>query len=165
MKVVFPGSFDPPTNGHLNLIRRAAKVFDSVVVVIGDNGDKSNNFTTEERKVFLEEITNDIPNVEVGITKTLIVEYAKEVGATVMLRGVRALTDFGYEFELAMTNKSLDPEIEIVFMPTDPRYFVVRSSIVIELARMKGKIEGMVPPCVAKALYVKFDYPDLSVGG
>lgn len=165
MKVVFPGSFDPPTNGHLNLIYRAAKVFDSVVVVIGDNGEKSNIFSVDERKAFLEEITSDIPNVEVGITNELIVEYAKEVGATVMLRGVRALTDFGYEFELAMTNKSLDPEIEIVFMPTDPKYFVIRSSVVNELARMKGKIKGMVPSCVEKALYVKFGYPNLSAGG
>ena len=160
MKVVFPGSFDPPTNGHLNLIHRASRVFDFVEVVIGDNGEKTNIFTVEERFKFLEEITEDIPNVKVGITDRLIVEYAKEVGAKVMLRGVRALTDFGYEFELAMTNKSLDPEIEIMFMPTDPKFFVIRASVVNELARMHGKISGMVPECVEEALRVKFNYPD-----
>ena len=160
MKVIFPGSFDPPTNGHLNLIHRASKVFDAVEVVIGDNGDKKNHFTVEERIDFLKEITAGIPNVKIGVTDKLIVEYAKIVGAKVMLRGVRALTDFGYEFELAMTNKSLDPEIEIMFMPTDPKYFVVRSSNVIELARMKGKIAGMVPDCVEKSLREKFGWPD-----
>ena len=160
MKVVFPGSFDPPTNGHLNLIERASRVFDSVAVVIGDNGDKNGVFPIEQRLEFLKEITADIPNVEVDRTHKLIVEYAKDVGATVMLRGVRALTDFGYEFELAMTNKSLDPEIEIMFMPTDPKYFVVRSSVVNELARMRGKISGMAPPCVETALREKFGWPD-----
>ena len=160
MKVIFPGSFDPPTNGHLNLIERASRVFDAVEVVIGDNGEKRNTFTVEERKAFLEEITADIPNVKIGVTDRLIVEYAKTAGAKVMLRGVRALTDFGYEFELAMTNKSLDPEIEIMFMPTDPKYFVVRSSVVIELARMKGKMAGMVPECVERGLREKFGLPD-----
>ncbi len=160
MKVLFPGSFDPPTNGHLNLIRRASKVFDAVEVVIGDNGDKTNLFTVEERVAFLEEITKDIANVKVGVTNRLIVEYAKEVGAKVLIRGVRALTDFGYEFELAMTNKNLDPDIEIIFMPTDPRYFVIRSSVVNEVARMHGKITGMVPDCVEKALKIKFDTMD-----
>lgn len=160
MKVVFPGSFDPPTNGHLNLIERASRVFDFVEVVIGDNGEKTNIFTVEERFKFLEEITEPIQNVKVGITDRLIVEYMREVGAKVMLRGVRALTDFGYEFELAMTNKSLDPNIEIMFMPTDPKFFVIRASVVNELARMHGKISGMVPECVEKALKIKFGYPD-----
>ncbi|MDC7225839.1 MAG: pantetheine-phosphate adenylyltransferase [Spirochaetales bacterium] len=156
MKAVFPGSFDPPTNGHLNLIERASRVFDVVEVVIGDNSDKRNLFSVEDRITLLKEITYDIDNVRVGVTDKLIVEYAKEVGASVMLRGVRALTDFGYEFELAMINKSLDPNIEIMFMPTDPKYFVVRSSNVNELARMKGKITGLVPECVEKALREKF---------
>ena len=160
MKVVFPGSFDPPTNGHLNLIERASRVFDHVEVVVADNGEKRNLFTTEERKAFLEEITAGIPNVRVAVTGKLIVEYAKKIGARVMLRGVRALTDFGYEFELAMTNKSLDPEIEIMFMPTDPRFFVVRSSSVNELARMRGKVSDMVPDCVEKALHEKFGSPE-----
>ena len=160
MKVVFPGSFDPPTNGHLNLIRRASKVFDDVEIVIGDNGEKTNLFTVEERKEFLKEITADIPNVGVAVTDRLIVDYMKKIGAKLMLRGVRALTDFGYEFELAMTNKNLDPDIEIVFMPTDPKYFVVRSSVVNEVARMHGKITGMVPDCVERALKTKFGTRD-----
>lgn len=160
MKVIFPGSFDPPTNGHLNVIERASRVFDEVVVVIGDNGEKTNLFTAEERITFLEEITADIKNVSVAVTGNLIVDYAQEIGAKVMLRGVRALTDFGYEFELAMMNKSLYPDIEIMFMPTDPKYFVIRSSSVNELARMQGRVKGMVPACVERALKKKFKYPD-----
>ncbi len=160
MKVVFPGSFDPPTNGHLNLIQRASRVFDEVVVVIGDNGEKTNLFSIEERKVFLEIITKDISNVQVAVTDRLIVDYMRKTGARLMLRGVRALTDFGYEFELAMTNKNLDPDIEIVFMPTDPKYFVIRSSVVNEVARMHGKITNMVPECVETALKKKFSLDD-----
>ncbi|HAK47596.1 MAG TPA: pantetheine-phosphate adenylyltransferase [Spirochaeta sp.] len=160
MKVIFPGSFDPPTKGHLNLIERASKVFDMVEVVIGDNGEKRNHFSVEERVEFLKEMTYDIANVKVCVTNKLIVEYAAFTGAKVMLRGVRALTDFGYEFELAMTNKSLDPHVEIMFMPTDPKFFVVRSSTAVELARMKGKVSHVVPPCVEKGLREKFGYPD-----
>jgi len=160
MKVIFPGSFDPPTNGHLNVIERASRVFDEVEVVIGDNGEKTNLFSAEERKEFLEIITADIENVIVAITDNLIVDYAQKVGAKVMLRGVRALTDFGYEFELAMMNKSLYPDIEIMFMPTDPKYFVIRSSSVNELARMHGRVKGLVPPCVEHALKKKFKYPN-----
>ena len=160
MKVIFPGSFDPPTTGHLNVIERASRVFDEVIVVIGDNGEKTNLFTADERRNFLDEITADIDNVTVDVTDKLIVDYAQKVGAKVMLRGVRALTDFGYEFELAMMNKSLSPDIEIMFMPTDPKYFVIRSSSVNELARMHGRIKGMVPACVERALKEKFKYPE-----
>ncbi len=160
MKVLFPGSFDPPTNGHLNLIKRAATVFDSLEVVIADNGEKKTLFTVKEREDFLNEITQDIGNVNVAVTDMLMVDYAKKVGSRVMIRGVRALTDFGYEFELAMTNKTLNPDIEILFMPTDPEFFVTRSSSVKEIARMHGSVSGMVPECVEAGLKRKLKYPD-----
>ncbi len=156
IRAVFPGTFDPPTKGHLNLIERAAAIFDKLDVVIADNGGKSDLFSHQERKEMLEKIVKDIPNVEIHIWNKLIVEFVRDVDAKLILRGVRALTDFGYEFELAMTNKSLDPNVEIVFMPTDPKYFVVRSSIVKEVYRMEGDVSKMVPPVVVEALKRKF---------
>jgi len=156
IRAVFPGTFDPPTNGHLNLIRRSARIFDKVDVVIAVNTDKYDFFNPEERADMLKEMVRDIPNVEVHIWNKLIVEFAREVNARLMIRGVRALTDFGYEFELAMTNKSLDPEIEIVFMPTDPKYFVIRSSIVKSVFKMNGDVAKMVPKVVMEAMERKF---------
>lgn len=156
IRAVFPGTFDPPTNGHLNLIRRSARIFDKVDVVIAVNTDKYDFFDPEERAEMLKEMVRDIPNVEVHIWNKLIVEFAREVNARLMIRGVRALTDFGYEFELAMTNKSLDPEIEIVFMPTDPKYFVIRSSIVKSVFKMNGDVAKMVPKVVMEAMERKF---------
>ena len=156
IRAVFPGTFDPPTNGHLNLIRRSARIFDKVDVVIAVNTDKYDFFDPEERADMLKEMVRDIPNVEVHIWNKLIVEFAREVNARLMIRGVRALTDFGYEFELAMTNKSLDPEIEIVFMPTDPKYFVIRSSIVKSVFKMNGDVAKMVPKVVMEAMERKF---------
>ena len=156
IRAIFPGTFDPPTNGHLNLIKRAAHIFDKLDVVIAVNTDKHDFFDPAERAEMLKVMVKEIPNVEVHIWNKLIVEFAREVNAKLMIRGVRALTDFGYEFELAMTNKSLDPEIEIVFMPTDPRYFVIRSSIVKQVFKMDGDVSKMIPPVVMDALERKF---------
>lgn len=156
IRAAFPGSFDPPTNGHLNLIERASKLFDEVCVVVAVNPDKAASFSAEERKEMLEKLTQRFSNVSVHICEKLIVEYAEELKAQVILRGLRALTDFGYEFELAMTYKDLSPEIDVIFLPTDPRYFVVRASIVKELAKLDGKISDMVPPVVENALRRKY---------
>ncbi len=149
---VLPGSFDPPTNGHLNLIRRAARIFDSLHVVIAVNVHKGFLFSGEERYTMMQELVSDYDNVELHLWDKLIVEYLREVGARVIVRGVRALADFGYEFELAMTNKSLSPEIETIFLPTDPQYFVLRSSAIKEIALLGGDISAMVPKSVAVAL-------------
>lgn len=152
---IFPGTFDPPTNGHLNLIARAAKIFEKLHVVIAVNQAKKTLFSPEERLEMMRHLLEPYENVEVLLWDRLIVDYAVEVHAKVMLRGVRALADFGYEFELAMTNKELRPEIEIMFMPTDPKYFVLRSSAIKEIAMYDGDLSTMVPPEVADALHRK----------
>jgi len=156
IKAVFPGTFDPPTKGHVNIIERVSRIFDEIEIVVADNENKQCLFSAEERYAMLIEICKDIPNTRVHVWDKLIVEFAAEVGARVIIRGVRALTDFGYEFELAMMNKSLNPDIEIVFMPTDPKYFVLRSSAIKQIARMQGKISKMVPDVVVEALKRKF---------
>ncbi len=151
-RAVLPGSFDPPTNGHLNLITRAAGIFDELHVVIAFNRGKNYLFDEYERKALMQELVKDMPNVRVSLWDRLVVDYAKRENISVMIRGVRALADFSYEFELAMTNKELYPPLEIIFMPTDPKYFVLRSSAIKEIAMFGGDIETMVPPNVASAL-------------
>lgn len=155
LKAVFPGTFDPPTNGHLNLISRAATIFEKVFVVVAVNQGKNCLFTAEERKLMMENLLRKYENVEVALWDRLVVEFASKYGAKVMLRGVRALADFGYEFELAMTNKGLSPDLEVMFMPTDPKYFVLRSSAIKEIAMYDGDISTMVPPEVADVLKQK----------
>ncbi len=151
-KVVFPGTFDPPTNGHLDIMKRASELFDRVNIVIAVNPNKKYFFTPEERFEMITQLVSDLPNVEVEIWKGLIVDYAKQVNARVILRGVRALSDFDYEFELSMMNKSLNPDIETIFLPTDQKYFVLRSSVIREVAFFNGDISEMVPEIVAEAL-------------
>jgi pantetheine-phosphate adenylyltransferase len=152
---LMPGSFDPPTNGHLNLIERAIKIFDRVEVVIAQNSQKQYTFDAEERREMMETLTDRWPQVRVHVWDRLIVEFARKVGAPVMIRGVRALSDFSYEFELSMLNKGLDPEIETIFMPTDAQYFVLRSSAIKELVRLGGDVTAMVPKIVEDRLREK----------
>ncbi len=152
VKAVFPGSFDPPTYGHLNIIERARTVFEEVLVVVAINRAKSSNFSPEERVAFMEELVAPWPNVSVHTCDTLVVDFARKHSCHVLIRGVRSVQDFSYEFELSIMNKGLGPEIETFFMPTDPRFFVLRSSAIKELATFGGDVSGMVPPVVAKAL-------------
>jgi pantetheine-phosphate adenylyltransferase len=154
---VLPGSFDPPTNGHLNIIQRAAAIFDHLHVVIAVNPSKGYLFSGDERFKMMEDLVRDHSNVEVHVWERLMVEFVKQVGAKVLVRGVRALADFGYEFELAMTNKRLAPGVETVFMPTDPKYFVLRSSAIKEIAVLGGDISAMVPENVARALALRLN--------
>lgn len=151
-KAFFPGSFDPPTNGHLNLIKRAALIFDELHVLIAHNRDKKYFFEPQQRFELMQDLLKDHPNIQLHIWDRLIVDFAREFKIPLVIRGVRALSDFGYEFELAMTNKSLMPELEVIFMPTDPKYFVLRSSAIKEIAHFGGDITSMVPPSVAKAI-------------
>ena len=151
-KAFFPGSFDPPTKGHLNLIKRASKLFDELHVVIAYNKDKIAFFDVKQRYELMQELLSDSSNITVHIWDKLIVDFAQKFEIPVVIRGVRALADFSYEFELAMTNKSLKPDLEIIFMPTDPKYFVLRSSAIKEIAQFGGDISSMVPPIVAKAV-------------
>jgi pantetheine-phosphate adenylyltransferase len=155
LRAIYPGSFDPPTNGHLNIIHRAASIFDELHVVIASNINKNYLFTSEERLTMMSASVTREKNVVVHAWDSLIVKFAKKIGARILLRGVRAIADFGHEFELSMVNRGLDKDIETLFMPTDPEYFVLRSSQIKELVLLKGDISHMVPPAVEKALKEK----------
>ena len=155
LKVLYPGTFDPPTNGHLDIICRASHIFDKISIVIADNPHKSCFFTADERFAMLQELVSELENVRLHIWNGLIVDFAEEMGIHVILRGVRALSDFSYEFELSLLNKSLNSHIETILLPTDKKYFVLRSSSIKELAMFGGDISEMVPPIVVKALKEK----------
>ena len=157
MKAAFPGSFDPPTSGHINVIERAAALFGELVVVVAENKQKKYLFSAEERASMIRELVKDHKNVTVTVCDCLIVDYIKKMGIKLLIRGVRGIEDFSYEFELSMMNRTLDPEIETIFMTTDPEFFVIRSSSIKELASFKGNLNGMVPPIVAKALKEKYN--------
>jgi pantetheine-phosphate adenylyltransferase len=155
-RAMFPGSFDPPTLGHLNLIDRAASIFDELHIVLSVNSQKTPFFSSEERLDMLKNLLKDYDNVIIHVWDSLIVDFAKKHNLRLMVRGVRALADFSYEFELAMTNKTLYPELDVLFMPTDPQYFVLRSSAIKEIALHGGDISTMVPPIVAEAVKSRF---------
>ena len=155
VKAIFPGSFDPPTYGHLNIVERARGIFEELLVVVAVNKQKSGLFAPEERLELLQTLLAPYENVSVHLCDTLIVNFARSHGCRVLVRGVRSVPDFSYEFELSIMNKGLDPSIETIFMPTDPKYFVLRSSAIKELASFDGDLSAMVPPNVAAALRTK----------
>lgn len=152
VKAVFAGSFDPPTNGHLDIIKRASRLFDSVDVVVSVNPDKKYMFSQNERLEMMKELIKDFQNVSAHVYEGLIVNYAKEVNAKVLVRGVRSSNDFGYEFELALMNQNLNNDIETVFLQSKEKYAIVKSSSIKELAKFGGDISRMVPPIVAQKL-------------
>lgn len=154
---VFPGSFDPPTYGHLNIIERARTIFGQLHVVVAINKGKKCLFSSDERVQMLEALTSQWDNVQVSTWDTLIVDYAMQHEASVLVRGVRNIGDFSYEFDLALMNRGLAPKVETVFIPTDPKYFVLSSSSIKELAHFGGDVSTMVPPLVADALAKKFN--------
>ncbi|HKL85025.1 MAG TPA: pantetheine-phosphate adenylyltransferase [Treponemataceae bacterium] len=156
VKAVFPGSFDPPTFGHLNIIERARTIFSEVHVVIAVNSEKKYLFSEKERLYLMKDLVKDWENVSVNSWNNLIVDYAHNVDARVLIRGVRNLSDFSYEFDLAMMNQGLSPDIETIFLSTDPKYFVLRSSAIKELASFGGDVSSMVPQNVAKLLQEKY---------
>jgi pantetheine-phosphate adenylyltransferase len=156
LKAAFPGSFDPPTLGHINIIERAAAIFDELVVVVAENRTKRYLFSAEERIRMIRDLAGSWKNVSVAVCDTLVVNYLKKNDVKLLIRGVRGMGDFSYEFEVAMMNKALDSGIETIFLPTDPRYFVLRSSTIKELASFHGDISAMVAPLVAEALRAKY---------
>jgi pantetheine-phosphate adenylyltransferase len=158
LKAVFPGSFDPPTLGHLNIIERASSLFNELVVVVAENPQKKYLFSAQERVALMQELVRPQKNVTVLIWNSLIVEFMKQQDLSIIIRGVRGTDDFSYEFELSMINKALDANIETIFMTTDPRYFVLRASAVKELAFFHGDVSNMVPPLVEEALKQKYPY-------
>jgi pantetheine-phosphate adenylyltransferase len=153
--VLCPGTFDPVTNGHVDIIERAAQQFDRVVVGVLDNPGKHPLFGVEERVAMLKEATADADGVEVSTFSGLLVEYARQVGARVVVKGLRAVTDFEYEIQMAQMNKRLGG-VETFLMTTDPMWSYLSSSLVREIARFGGDVSGLVPPVVAQRLREKF---------
>lgn len=152
---LYPGSFDPVTNGHLDIISRAASLFERVIVAVYDAPPKAVMFTTQERVELLKEAVRDIPNVEVMSYSGLTVDLARRLGARLVIRGLRALSDFEREFEMALMNKKLAPEVESVFMMSNLEWQFLAASRVKEVAQLGGDITNLVPPHVAQALRAK----------
>ena len=155
-KAIYPGSFDPVTFGHLDIIGRAADIFDEVIVAVLSNGAKSPLFSLSERVNILNEVLKDMPNVSVCSSEGLLVDVAKENGAKVIVRGLRAVTDFDYELQIAQTNNVLYSEVDTVFFTTSLKYAYLSSSTVKEVASYGGDISKFVPPLVEKMTYEKF---------
>lgn len=156
IEAIFPGTFDPPTNGHINIIQRASRLFDKIDVVIAVNKAKSCLFTPEERLAFLEELVKPYKNVTVHTYSGLIVDYAEQKGANVLIRGIRNSIDFSYEFDLSLMNHKLNSNIETLFIPTEQKYLVLKSSSIKELAQFGGDVSEMVPENVRVALEKKY---------
>ncbi|MBD2870784.1 pantetheine-phosphate adenylyltransferase [Paenibacillus arenilitoris] len=153
---VYPGTFDPVTYGHLDIINRSAKQFDRLIVAVLNNTSKNPLFTVEERKELLTEVTGGIPNVEIDSFRDLLVRFMKSKQANVIIRGIRSVTDFEYELQLASTNHLLDDEIDTMFMMTNPKYSYLSSSIVKEIAQFNGAVHELVPPVVEQRLREKY---------
>ena len=152
MKALYPGTFDPPTNGHVDLIQRGSKLFDHLTVAILVNPVKNPLFTVEERVEMLEEVTGALGNVSVATFDGLMVEFARKVGASAVLRGIRAISDYEHEFQMALMNRRLAPDVETVFLQPAGRYSFVSSRMVKEVFSFGGDISGLVPPNVVKKL-------------
>ncbi|MCR5222442.1 MAG: pantetheine-phosphate adenylyltransferase [Lachnospiraceae bacterium] len=155
-KAIYPGSFDPVTYGHLDIIKRAAMIFDEITVSVLNNSGKSPLFSIEERVKILKEVTKDMPNVKVDSFNGLLVEHAKKSGADVVIRGLRAITDFEYELQLSQTNRKLCDQVDTVFLTTSLDYAYLSSSTVKEVASYGGDISKFVPPYVAEMVYRKY---------
>lgn len=143
--VICPGSFDPVTKGHMDIIERASKLFDKVIVAVLNNAVKNPSFTIEERMGLLKETTGHLTNVEIETFDGLLVDFAKLKGASAVVKGLRAVTDFEYEFQMSMINKKLCPEIETIFLNTSQEYMYLSSSVVKQIARAGGDISMFVP--------------------
>ena len=157
-RVVCPGSFDPVTNGHLDIIRRAAELHDEVHVVVGANRAKHGMFTVDERVAMLKEVTGDLPNVMVGTFRGLLVEYCRARGVSAIVKGLRAVSDFEYEMEMAQMNYRL-AEIETLFIAANPVYSFLRSSLVKEICRYGGDVTSLVPEAVFDRLQERLGSP------
>ncbi len=154
---IYPGSFDPPTNGHLDLVERGSKIFDELVVAILRNPEKSPLFSVGERRKMLDDLTGDFKNVRVDVFDGLTVDYAARVKASAVLRGIRALSDYEYELQMALMNRKLRPELETVFMMPAEKYSYLSSRLVREVARLGGDVSKLVPELVEHRLKEKLD--------
>ncbi len=152
MTLVYPGSFDPITNGHLDIIVRAACICDKLIVAVGNNESKRPAFTVEERVEMIRASIGDREDIEVTSFTGLLADFAKKVGARAVIKGLRAMSDFEYEFQMALLNKKLEPELETLFMMTSVQYSFLSSSAVKEIARNGGCIDGLVPDCIRERI-------------
>jgi pantetheine-phosphate adenylyltransferase len=153
---LFPASFDPVTNGHLDLIHRSLQLFDEVVVAVARNVEKSGTFSWEERLELLSGVVGSVDRVRVESFEGLVVDFGRSLGVSAIIRGLRAMSDFEYEFEMALMNKHLAPDVEIVFLAASQEYFYVSSSRLKELVRFGASVSEFVPPLVEEALKRKF---------
>jgi|YNPMSStandDraft_1061717.scaffolds.fasta_scaffold04904_2 pantetheine-phosphate adenylyltransferase len=155
-KVIYPGSFDPVTYGHIDVIKRASKLFDKVYVAVLNNQKKNYLFSIEERESMLHESLKNFENVEIVLFEGLLVDLAKKLKITHIVRGLRAISDFEYEFEIALTNRNIsNKKLDTIFFMTDEKYFYLSSSLVKEVFFLGGNIDDMVPPCVKEQLIKK----------
>lgn len=155
---VYPGSFDPCTNGHLDIISRASCIFDKVVVAVLVNGSKNSLFTTQERVQMIKSVTEHLPNVEVTSFSGLLADFMKENKYQIIIRGLRAVTDFEYEFQMALTNRKLFDGAETIFMPCSSEFMFLSSSIVKEVAKYNGDLKGLVPDGLIGLIKQRFGY-------
>lgn len=152
---IYPGSFDPVTNGHLDLIMRGEKMFDHLIVAVLKNVEKDPLFTVSERVEMLREVTKHWPSVEVDVFQGLLVDYARKRGAAVILRGIRAISDYEYELQMALMNRKLEPRLETVFMLPGESYSYLSAKLVREIAQLGGPLTGLVPPIVEQRIRAK----------
>lgn len=158
MKVaVYPGSFDPCTNGHLDIIKRASKLFDKVIVAVLINDSKQPLFSAEQRVKMLRIATKDLDNIEVSSFSGLLVDFMKEVNSQIIIKGIRAISDFEYEFQMALTNKTLYEDLETLFLHTSKEYMFLSSSIVKEIAKYNGNLKGLVPENLIPIITSRFE--------
>jgi pantetheine-phosphate adenylyltransferase len=153
---LYPGTFDPVTYGHLDIIERGSKLFDELIVAVAEGPQKGPLFSLEDRVLFMKEGCRDFSNVRVDSFSHLLMDYAKQVGAHVIIRGMRAISDFEYEFQMALMNRTLDPDVETIFMVPGDTYTFLSSRIVKEVAIFGGRVDTLVPPIVQEALEQKF---------
>ena len=155
---IYPGTFDPITNGHISILNRALKIFDKLIIAILHNTQKEPLFSLEERLAMIREVLKTLDNVEVDFFDGLLVDYAVKKGTNVVIRGLRALSDFEYEFQLALMNRKLNRDVQSVFLMTDYKWFYTSSTIIKEAAKWGGDISGLVPPLVCKKLKEKYGF-------
>ncbi|MEW5911662.1 MAG: pantetheine-phosphate adenylyltransferase [Thermodesulfobacteriota bacterium] len=156
---VYPGSFDPITNGHLSILRRGLDIFDRVIVAVAVNPEKEGLFSINERLEMINEVIANLPGASVDTFDGLLVEYVESVNSNVILRGLRALSDFEYEFQMALMNRRLKRKVQSVFLMTDYKWFYVSSTIIKEAAALGGDLNGLVPAVVARRLRERFGQP------
>ncbi|MBI1987820.1 MAG: pantetheine-phosphate adenylyltransferase [Nitrospinae bacterium] len=156
---VYPGTFDPITNGHIDLIQRGLCIFDEVIVAVSNNPDKRPLFSLEERKGFIQEATRGLGEIRIDSFNSLLIQYAKEIKVNVIIRGLRAVSDFEYEYQMALMNRKLDSSIETVFMMPSEKYSFISSRLIKEVVSFGGCVKGMVPDIVEEALRGKFKKP------